>query len=593
MNWTPAPSDESLRRRSVLAAAAGALLPASGCVSRVDTVVEDTGRQLSLTLVTVPTDDDRGAIRIARHLESNLEAVGIDVTLDVRSQAGFLESVLLDHDADLFVDRYPVDVGADPDFLYAALHSRFATQAGRQNPFGFANGTVDRLLEAQRRTDGDERQEYVASLLEEITATKPFEPICRPAEHRLVRAERFDVDDLDGHQLASRLGYLDLEPTDDEQVHALLTDTRPTRNCNPLSVTMRRRGTIVDLLYDSLGVYEDGEIRPWLASSWDVERDGRSTTVRLALRENARFHDGEPVTADDVAFTYRFLADTTPDSPLPSPAPRYCGRVSAVDDLEVHGEFDLSITTEAGAAVTGRVLTVPILPAHVWQERLEARSDDQASAPQGRWNLVTDHVDPVGSGPYRMASRSERESLTLERHEEHFTLRERADEEEETEDDDTDQLAAEIHFDVDPNSASMVERVASGDADVTASPIQAYAATRIPDDDAVSHFEPPSRTFYYLGFNTRRDSLGEDNVQLRRAIARLVDKSWLAETVFRGDAEPIATPVTEEWTPERLAWDGDGEFLGDDGDLDLESARETFADAGFEYDEDDRLVGQY
>ncbi|AFZ71869.1 ABC transporter substrate-binding protein [Natronobacterium gregoryi] len=593
MNWTsvPSPSTGPVRRRSVLAAAVGALLPTSGCVTRgVETVVDD-GRQVSLSLATVPTDDDRGAIRIARHLESNLEAVGVDVTLDVRPRAGFLEAVLLDRDVDLFVDRYPVDAAADPDFLYGALHSRFATQPGRQNPFEFTDETVDRLLEAQRLASEAERRGYVADLLDAIVAAKPFEPICRPTEHRLVRSDRFEVDDLDDAPVASRAGYLHLASVeDDDRLHALLTDTRPSRNCNPLSVTMRRRGTIVDLLYDSLGTYEDGTLRPWLADSWTWEQDGHSTTISLSLREGCRFHDGQPVTADDVAFTYRFLADTAPDSAFPSPAPRYSGRISAVDDLEVHDEYALTISLEAAEAVAGRALTVPILAEHVWQERLASERGHRSSPPQGHREPVTGDVDPVGSGVYRLANRSKRDSLTLERHEEHFAVRGGDGEESAAA---ATPPAVELHFEVDPNSASMVERIADGDADVTASPIQAYAVNRVPADDVVEHAAQPSRTFYYLGFNTRRTPCDEDGVELRRAITRLLDKSTLAENGFDGDAVPISTPVPDAWTPAALAWDGDDDFAGNDGDLDLETARSAFERAGLRSDEDGRLVWEY
>ncbi|SFC05304.1 peptide/nickel transport system substrate-binding protein [Halobiforma haloterrestris] len=675
--------DERVSRRSVLAAAAVATVPTSGCATRVRSVVDDGGPQLSLTLGTVPTDDDRGAIRIARHLESTLEAVGIDVTLDVRQSSEFLEAVLLDHEFDLFVGRYPVDGGPDPDpdFLYGALHSQFATEAGRQNPFGVTDMALDEALETQRRADGRERRGAVESVLAYVAERKPFEPICRPIEHRLARPEA--IDGWADGWLGTELDYLGLESVGTagdgsaDRLHALLLDSRPSRNCNPLSVTMRDRDVIVDLLYDSLGAVEreTGTIRPWLADRWEWEskpepnHDGtgspRRTTATVTLREDAHFHDGEPITAADVAFTYRFLADTAlGNAPVPSPAPRYRGRVAAVDDVEVRSETELSITVDAGSEVANRIATVPILPEHVWIERLaeygvdpdrgledeaentldtnpglepgyESEPDDEkaaVSAPQGRWGPVAGDVEPIGSGPYRLADRSERDGITLERYEGHFAVPSFPDESADrdgnttatidedgpndethgrTESDGSGEDGAqsdtptasidELYFDIDPSSASAIQRTVAGDADLTASMLEADALDRIPAaadaDGSVRRLEARSPTFYYLGFNTRRGPVG--NVHFRRAVAHLIDKAWIVDDVFHGEADPIVTPVGEEWLPDAepdLTWDGTdpvAPFPGEEGELDVEAARALFEDRGFQYDEDGRLLRRY
>ena len=50
-----------------------------------------------------------------------------------------------------------------------------------------------------------------------------------------------------------------------------------------------------------------GKYVPALASDWRVSEDGR--TVRFVLREDVLWHDGEPFTADDVAYTYGLMQD--------------------------------------------------------------------------------------------------------------------------------------------------------------------------------------------------------------------------------------------------------------------------------------------
>ena len=101
---------DGVDRRSVLAAgAAGLSLSLSGCIDSVRSVVTDNEDDpLSLSIVTVPDDYSRETMRIARHLESNLQAVGIDANIEMRSQSDFLEMVLLDHDFDLLHDALPI-----------------------------------------------------------------------------------------------------------------------------------------------------------------------------------------------------------------------------------------------------------------------------------------------------------------------------------------------------------------------------------------------------------------------------------------------------------------------------------------------------
>ncbi|MDS0474018.1 ABC transporter substrate-binding protein [Natrinema sp. 1APR25-10V2] len=599
MNWNPSPPTDGVSRRSFLAAGAvGTTVATSGCINSVQSVVDQSGHnQLSLSITTVPADGDRQNVRIARRLEKRLKQVGIDVSLDMRSRSELLETVLINQDFDLYVGLHPADY--DPDFLYEALHSTYANEAGWQNPFGFTNMAFDTRLEAQRRTDGAERIAYVESVLQGLAQAKPFEPICLPDEIRVADADRFDGW-TDG-DLATRHGYLGLEPADGvDRLHALLTSGRTTMNLNPLSATFRKQGTTIDLLYDSLGSERDGTVEPWLAESWEwteepektSDRDGKTTrTATVTLRDGCQFHDGTPVTADDVAFTYRFLTDTSLGrANVRSPAPRYQGHVSVIDEISVDETDDrrLTITVTSSREVGERAFTVPVLPEHVWRKRVNqhaAAGDFTAS--QGRWSVVTaKNVPPVGSGPYRFETRTEDESLVLRRFGDHFTLRDDVSLPGPTVD--------ELRFTVDPGSVSSIGRVADGNADLTASMLSAHSFGAIPDSSAIERLESPSRMFYHIGFNVRNAPFS--NSHFRRAITQLLDKKAIVEDVFFGNATPTATPVTGEWVPSSLEWDGEDPvtpFVGSNGELNVEAAKSAFETAGFRYDDNGRLLGGY
>ncbi len=583
------PDDTTVSRRAYLtAAASGVTVGLSGCIRQTRSAINrDRLTQLSLTITSHPADGDRHEIQLARRFAENLEAVGIDVSIATRSNEEYLRDLLINHEYDLYVGTHPAS--PDPDFLYETLHSRYAEERGWQNPFGFAHMGIDELLEAQRERDGEDRREAVADLLEDVAREQPFIPICRPEELRLARTARFTG--WDERTLATRVGYLGLEPASETtQLRGVVIDARPSKNLNPLSAEYRNRGLLVELVYDSLATADrdgSGDLLPWLAETWETAvGDGdEPTTLEVTLREDVTFHDGVALTADDVAFTYEFLADTTlGGADVPAPTPRYRGLSAAVEAVEVHDDRSLTLETTVGEAVSERALTVPVLPAHIWRERATAATVPGWQVAQGTTDaLVTDNVPAIGSGPFAFGSRNEREHVTFERFDEHFTTREDVDLPEVT--------VEQFRVQIDPRSASAIALIESDDADITVSTLEVNAIGQIGDSEETELLQAPSHTFYHVGFNARRAPFG--NPLFRRAVTGLLDKSWLVEDVFEGYAEPVATPVLEEWVPESLRYDGvDPEvpFYGSDGRLDVDAAREAFRAAGFQYDGDALVV---
>ncbi|SFC05335.1 peptide/nickel transport system substrate-binding protein [Halobiforma haloterrestris] len=643
-------------------AATGLTAAMAGCVREVRNAVNRDGiDQLSLTITTLPADGDRESIQLSRAIRNALEAVGVDVSIAMRSHEEFLRETLINHEFDVYVGRYPT--GTDPSYLYEALHSRYADEAGWQNPFGFTNLTFDQSLERQRDAGDGERRDAVAETLSAFAAEQPFVPICAPREYRLARTDRFDG--WGDRHPATPLGYLGLEAldrengsgNDDSRLRAVHTDARPSQNLNPLSAEYRNRGLFTGLLYDTLAVdaalledsgaesdgedgedgedrenREDGEdgedrenaaeedegdegetgdenpdretdandadatgpdLRPWLADSWTLEDD----VLTVRLREDCPFHDGRQVTADDVAFTYRFLADTTlGDDRVPTPSPRHRGQVAPLEAVEAAGNdreiaFRFRRSLEDASAAVAGALTVPILPEHVWRERSAAADVTGVRIAEGVTEaLVVDNVPPIGSGPFAFADRTDREHVTLERNDDHFTLREGVDLPAPT--------ASEMRVAIDPRSTSAVELVSDDDADVTTSTLESYVLDDVieaaDEADDLEVLESSPRSFYHLGFNARKAPFS--NPRFRRTVARLIDKAWIVDEVFDGYARPIAAPlVDQEWVPDDLAWGGDGDgdpatpFLGQDGEVDVEAARAAFEAAGFRYDTNGRL----
>lgn len=590
----PLPADAarvSLTRRSLLGGAAGLVAGASaGCVQRTRSLLgRDVASPVSLTVKSVPADSDRAATWIARHLVEHLEAVGIDTTLVLESEDQLRRSILINHDFDLYVARYPGH--RDPDSLRPLLHSVFVDEPGWQNPFGFVDLTVDEQLDRQRTLDGAARRTVVGDLLRGIARLQPFTVIAFPDDVRAVRSDRFTGWRAPG--LSSPLGYLALRraSADQSTLRVVLTDERVTRNFNPLAVEFRNRGTLTGLLYDPLAHRLGDEILPWLAAewTWDDTRDG--TVARVRLRENLTWHDGRRIGAGDVAFTYALLEDTTlGEGAVPAPAPRFRGRVSLVESVTVIDERTLRFKfRDTTPAVAARAFTVPVLPEREWRPMAVPAEFSGLELFEGVTEaLIWDNPEPIGSGALQFERRVVDEAIAFSRFDDHFLHRGAAPAEAFQDGVSFESLTVRIA----PSDESAVELVAIDEVDGTASTVGPHVVPTIGRRDATQLVVTPSQSFYHVGYNVRQEPLG--NPRFRRAIARLVDEPYLADTVLEGFASPSAAPLNEtHWLPNDLRWDGEDPsvpFVGAGGELDTTSAKELFREIGYQYDEDGRLV---
>ncbi|WP_420111082.1 ABC transporter substrate-binding protein [Pseudactinotalea sp.] len=171
---------------------------------------------------------------------------------------------------------------------------------------------------------------------------------------------------------------------------------------NPINVSDRWGLTTTNLVYSPLARIEpDGSLTPELAESIETAPDGLSVTV--TLREDVLWSDGEPLTADDVVFTYTEKAKVengNADSLLVGGEPI---TATAVDEHTVR--FDLPGIS--AAAANNLATETYILPEHVYGEL-----DD----------LSVTELDPiaVGTGPYALAEYRPGELLRLEANESYY-----------------------------------------------------------------------------------------------------------------------------------------------------------------------------
>jgi peptide/nickel transport system substrate-binding protein len=257
--------------------------------------------------------------------------------------------------------------------------------------------------------------------------------------------------------------------------------------------------------------------RPALAARW-ARVD--SLTLRFTLRQGARWHDGVPVTAGDVAFSFDAYADSSVDAQARGVL---AGRVSATagDDSTVVVHF----TAPDPEQWYDATWHVRILPRHIWD-----------SMPRARWAGDTSTRHLVGSGPYRLATWRKGQSLRLERVE--SDARQPA-------------IRAVVwRFAGDQDAA--LNLLQSHEADLLESIGDSARVARVAADPALTTIEYPSAVYGFLGFNLGgRDDQAVHVLEVRRALALATDRATAARAVLGPGAIAPPGPIS------RILWIND------------------------------------
>ena len=151
---------------------------------------------------------------------------------------------------------------------------------------------------------------------------------------------------------------------------------------NPLLSTANTGRDLSYLTYSGLmRINEEGNLSPDLAEQFTVSPDG--TVYTFLLRDDAVFHDGTPLTSEDVVFTIEKVKDPTIKS---SVANNWQGvSVKAID------EHTITFTLKTPYAPFIENTTLGILPKHIW---------DNATLDQFTFSPY--NFNPIGSGPYKV-----------------------------------------------------------------------------------------------------------------------------------------------------------------------------------------------
>ena len=171
------------------------------------------------------------------------------------------------------------------------------------------------------------------------------------------------------------------------------------RHLNPAVQSGAQTGLGVQLFAGLVRVDGKFEPQPYLAERWEISGDKRSYTFHLA--RNARFHDGKPITSEDVAFSLAVVKEHHPFG---------TAMFDAVDRVDTPDPYTavIRLSRPHPALMQSLVpLLLPVIPKHVFGDGRDPKTHPM-------------NAMPVGSGPFRFKEWVRGQHVILERNDDFF-----------------------------------------------------------------------------------------------------------------------------------------------------------------------------
>ncbi|WP_350344606.1 ABC transporter substrate-binding protein [Proteinivorax tanatarense] len=150
------------------------------------------------------------------------------------------------------------------------------------------------------------------------------------------------------------------------------------------TVSPRGRGyLLMSFIFDTLTWKDENGVVPMLAEDWSVSEDQKVWTFELV--DNAQFTDGEPLTAEDVKFSYYYMMEH----------PHQWVNLNMIEQVEAVGEHTVEITLKEIYApfITDIAGNVPIMPKHIWEDIQEPEKFNSEEAVIGSGPFTLKHYD--------------------------------------------------------------------------------------------------------------------------------------------------------------------------------------------------------
>ena len=536
-----------MKRRDFIKKSTGVLVGASATAAILPNIGVAAGKKVeSMQLLTANASFDPVRPEMGRLISQSCKSIGWDVELAAEDYNLGITKVFKEFDFDMFIVRWTGRANrVDPEtFTRMMFH-----QKGNYNKWGYNNTTVNVLTDAQQEEmDVEKRRDLIHDTQQMLFEDAAASPIVHPSMTNAYREDRLDglVPQL-GEGIGSLWTDLNVRVKSGDG-YVKTGQTSPLKNLNPVSVHDSNEFKELRMIYDRLiQVGPDGGMVPWAATSIKAQD---STTIDITLRDGMKFHDGKPVTVEDVKFTFEYFRKWK--------APFFSSSLEKFESINITGRNTMQIKLVGPHAplMINFFAQIFIIPKHIWQDIPEKVDVDDV--------LNYANENPVGSGPFRFDYWDRGKELKVSANKDHFNA---------------------------PKCAGIV-RIAYGSHDAMAAAIEAGECDRtryilkpslVQDLNKISGIVGkgyPSHGWYGFMFNHLRGPFKDR--AFRTALDMIVPRDVIREVVMSGFAtnggSPIA-PANEFWHNSSIK----------SRSFNVKKARKILQEAGYSWDGSGKL----
>src|SRR6266849_5478871 len=329
--------------------------------------------------------------------------------------------------------------------------------------------------------------------------------------------------------MALMLSLLSCSSTADRGTLVMIIESSPT-NLDPRVGIDAQSERIDNLIFDDL--LERGDylnVAPGLAERWEIHDP---LTYIFHLHHGVKFHDGRPLTARDVKWTFDSLLQGKIRS-TKSAVYRFVDHIDASDDYTVVFHLKEPFATMLWNLSDGAMGIVPY----------------------GSGDEIT--RKPIGSGPFRFISAEPDREVIIERNPDYWGEKAHLE---------------RVRFMVVPDTTTRALELRKGSADIVSNALTSDLVLALEREPNLKVLRGPGTVLNYLAFNLRDPVLKD--VRVRQAIAYAINRQPMIEYLWRGFAKPAASVLP------RQSWAYNPEVPG--YDYDPKRARQILDTAGYQ-----------
>lgn len=262
---------------------------------------------------------------------------------------------------------------------------------------------------------------------------------------------------------------------------------------------------VIEQLYDGL-VELDPQLRPTpaLAESWT---EVSPTVWVFKLRRGVRFHDGTPLTASDVVFTYQTILDPAFRAP-------FRGLYTPISNIEAVDNETVRFTLSAPYAPLLKYADMGIV---------SRRAVEQAGADYA--------TRPVGTGAYKFVSWQRNSRIVLEANPIYWKGAPRL---------------SQVVFNIIPDNTTRAAALESGDVDLIHSPLSPQDVARLKSNPRLTLTDMTGLGITYLNINQADPNLRD--VRVRQALTMLIPQQTIVKQIYREMDKPATSVLLPAWT---------------------------------------------